>query len=322
MQTLFRHLFIALAFASFGAVAATEPKTHASIDLDKTRALVKSWTLRKTFPDWTTFAYYYADSSRILDGGIEPESKVRLVDFLKRCQRDDGGFAQSPKFANEPNIVYTYYALDTLHLLGADQTIDRAKVLGFVQGLLDAGGGIRAVAEDKHGPTLASTFYGVEALRLLQGLDILDAGKTTAFVLSHRTSDDGGFAVTTKGPSRPRSTSMAVRTLATLGTLTETQKDEAIQYLESAIALVGTKGPQFRAFSSMQAITAMVEALDRLEALDDVITDRLVEFVKDRYVPQNGGFGPAPGLGTTPASTYQGLLCLEKLGALPKTTPE
>ena len=322
MQTLFRYVFIVLALASFVAVAATEPAPHGSIDLDKTRALLEDWTLRKTFPDWTTLAHSYADSARILDGHVDPDEKARLVDFLKRCQREDGGFVLSPKFAEEPNIVYTFDALATLHLLGADQAVNRDKALGYVQGLVDAGGGIRAAARDKQVPTLASTFYGVEALRLLQRLDILDAGKTTAFVLSHRTSDDGGFAVTTKGPSRPRSTSMAVRTLATLGTLNDTLKDEAIGYLESAIALVGTKGAQFRAFSSMQAVTDIVEALDRLEALDDVITDRLVEFVKDRYIPQNGGFGPAPGMGTTPGSTHQGLLCLEKLGALPKTTPE
>lgn len=109
---------------------------------------------------------------------------------------------------------------------------------------------------------------------------------------------------------------MAVRGLETLGTLPKEVRSGAIAYFEEAIALVGTRGPQFRAFSTTQAVTDIVVALDRLRALDEVITDRIVAFVKDRYIPQNGGFGPAPGLGTTPTSTYQALLCLDKLGAL------
>ena len=328
MQTLSRYLlsrclFLVLALAMTGpVVSADDPGTGSGIDLGKTQGLIESWTQRKTFPDSTPFAYQLADSMRILQGGVPAEARDRIVTFIRRCQRPSGGFVSTPKFGDTPNIVYTYYALAALDVLDAGYAADRDKALGFIRRLMDAEGGIRSSLDDKARPTLGSTFYGVEALRLLKRVDVLDKAKTTAFVLTHRTGDEGGFGVTTKGVARPRATSMAVRTLATMGTLSEELKAQAIGYLEIAIALLGTRGPQFQAFSTMQAVTDIVEALDRLSALDDVITDRLVAFVKELYVPQNGGFGPMPGLGTTPPSTYQGLLCLEKLGALPKRTDE
>jgi len=319
MQTTLRSLILLLVLTLAASVApADDPDTTPGVDLGKTRSLLESWTHRTTFPDSVTFAYYLADSLRMLEGGVPAEARDRIINFIRRCQRPNGGFVSNPAFGDAPNVVYTYYALAALDVVDAGYAVDRDKALGFIRRLTDPEGGIRSTPGDKARPSLGSTFYGVEALRLIKGVEVLDTDKTTAFILAHRTGDEGGFGVTAKGVARPRPTSMAVRTLATLGTLSEELRAQAIGYLETAIALVGTKGPQLQAFSTTQAVTDIVEALDRLEALDDVITDRLVEFVKDRYIAQNGGFGPAPGLGTTPPSTYQGLLCLEKLDALPE----
>jgi prenyltransferase beta subunit len=316
------NILTAVFLAAFAAVAvsATEPPASvASVDLAKTRSLLASWIQRKTFPDSITFAYYYADALQILDGKVEPDTRERLIAFVKRCQRDDGGFVSNPKYGDESNIVYTYYGLAALHLLGADDAVDRKKAFAFVRDLASEEGGIRPALPKKNARTLASTFYGVESLRLLEKLDTIDRDKTAAFILTHRT-ESGGFGATTKGAARPGPTSLAVRTLAALGALTEEIKAPAIRQMEEAVALLGTRGPQFRAFSTMQSVTDMVEALQSMGALKDVITSPIVEFVADRYIPENGGFGPAPGLGTTPPSTYQGLLCLSQLGALPKRT--
>ena len=61
---------------------------------------------------------------------------------MKRCQQEGGGFVSNPKFPGAPNIIYTYYALKTLELLKALESIDQAKVLGFVQGLMRDDGSI------------------------------------------------------------------------------------------------------------------------------------------------------------------------------------
>jgi len=322
MHRLPGRLLTALLLAAFAAVAASAPEPPAplaSVDLAKTRGLFASWIERKTFPDSVTFAYYYADALRILDGKVEPDTRDRLVAFVKQCQRDDGGFVSNPKYGAESNIVYTYYALAALNQLGADDAVDRDKAAAYARDLVASEGGVRPTTKEKDPATLGSTFYGVESLRLLKNLDALDREKTTAFVLTHRTAS-GGFGVTTKGAARPSATSMAVRTLTTLGTLSDEIRAEAVRQMEEAIALIGTRGPPFRAFSTMQAVTDIVEALSAMGALKEVISGPIVDFVADRYIPENGGFGPAPGLGTTPPSTYQGLLCLSRLGALPKKT--
>jgi hypothetical protein len=51
--------------------------------------------------------------------------------------------------------------------------------------------------------------------------------------------------------------------------------------------------------------------------MQEVNSDKVYEFISSLYVPDNGGFGPRPGLGTAPASTYHAILSLVRLGKLP-----
>jgi hypothetical protein len=109
---------------------------------------------------------------------------------------------------------------------------------------------------------------------------------------------------------------MAVGTLSRLGALTPEVREGAVRYLEGAVAFLGTLGPRYRSLATMQSATAIVDSLAALDALGDVDTAKLKDFVLSLYVPQNGGFGPSPGLGTAPPTTYQGVRCLAVLGAL------
>ena len=306
-------LFLAV-FSATSSLGSAKAEPAPRIDLSKTRELYQSWIQRKSFPDSATFAYYYAYALKALDGEIAPEVKDRLVAFVKRCQRDDGGFVSNPKYGAKSNIIYSYHALAALRLLGADGAIDRDKAYGFVQGLIRPDGSIGA-ASGKAGANLASTYYGVESLGMLGKLDTVDRDKTAAFVLRHR-NPDGGFGVTPEGANSPRGVSMAAQTLATLDRLSGEVQTGAVSYMENAIGLLGTRGPKFRALSTLQAAEDIVAALDQMGVLPEVITEPLLKFVNARYIPENGGFGPAPGLGTAPPSTYQGIYCLTKLGKL------
>jgi hypothetical protein len=67
----------------------------------------------------------------------------------------------------------------------------------------------------------------------------------------------------------------------------------------------------------MQAAVGILTALDSMQALGQVETSPVLAFVESLYIPQNGGFGPSPGYGTTPPSTFQGVYCLEQLGKIP-----
>ena len=64
-------------------------------------------------------------------------------------------------------------------------------------------------------------------------------------------------------------------------------------------------------------MTFTLEAFATLAAMSQVNTDKVHAFISSLYVPANGGFGPKPGLGTTPPSTYHAILSLVRLGTLP-----
>ena len=168
---------------------------------------------------------------------------------------------------------------------------------------------------EKGRATLASTFYGVSVLHLLGRSDLPDKKSTVAFVLAHKGRDDG-FGMMRGGVSSPQATAMALRTLSALDAVSSDIREGAVRYLESAIEFLGTQGTRYRAIATMQSAADIVEGLTALKALREVDTSKVASFAESLYVPQNGGFGPSSGLGTTPPTTYQGVLILHTLGRL------
>ena len=156
MHPMIRYPLLALwlsTLASFGpATAETE---GASVDLGKTRELFQGWSQRDNFPDSVPLAYYNAYALQALEGRIAPETRTRLLAFVKSCQHEGGGFVSNPKFPGAPNVIYTYYALKALESLSALDSIDRAKALGFVQGLMRDDGSIAPSAKELERATLA-----------------------------------------------------------------------------------------------------------------------------------------------------------------------
>jgi prenyltransferase beta subunit len=195
------------------------------------------------------------------------------------------------------------------------EKVDREATARYLGALVREDGSVAPSIREKDRAALGSTFHGVGALVRLGRLDLLDKDKTAAFVLTHRAADDG-FAMTSGGNSSPQAVAMAVGTLARLGALTSDVREGAVRYLEGAIAFLGTLGPRYRSLATMQSATAIVDSLVAMDALGEVDTAKVRDFVVSLYVPQNGGFGPSPGLGTAPPTTYQGVRCLAELGVI------
>ena len=199
MKRLINSVAFALLFSvSFHVSSEVPADAPSGVELDKTLELFKGWSRRKAFPDSVSFAYYMAYSFHTLGANIEPATRTRLVQFVSTSQQKDGGFASNPTYGTRSNVIYTYYALETLRLLGTLDAIDRDRTTAFISSLVQGDGSIKpAIAEDARA-TLASTYYGAASLHMLDKLDVLDNSKTTAFVLNHRTSDDG-FGMMAKG---------------------------------------------------------------------------------------------------------------------------
>ena len=317
MRRLIARVLAILALVGAGISAADEGEAPAaaSPDLAATRALFEGWTKRERFPDTVTLAYYYAYALRALGAPMDAERSAKAVDFIRASQRADGGFVSDPKYGADSNVVFTYYALEALSLLDGLEKVDREAAARYLGALVREDGSAAPSIREKDRATLGSTFHGVGALVRLGRLDLLDKDKTAAFVLTHRAADDG-FAMTSGGNSSPQAVAMAVSTLARLSALTPDVREGTVRYLEGAIAFLGTLGPRYRSLATMQSATAIMDSLVAMDALGEVDTAKVRDFVVSLYVPQNGGFGPSPGLGTAPPTTYQGVRCLAVLGAL------
>ncbi|MGD2062342.1 MAG: terpene cyclase/mutase family protein [Nitrospirota bacterium] len=296
---------------------------NSAIDLERTAKLVQDWTGRSSFPESTTFAFHYAYSLVALGEPLRPAAKAKAIDFLRKCQDSSGGFTAEPTYGKTPNVIFTYNALMAASLFDALDRIDMHKAADFILALGGEDGGIAATKKAGERATLATTYYGVESLHLLGLLDRLESVKTTAFVAAYR-DKNRGFSMIRGGNSSPQATYMAIRSLHLLGALTDEIKADAIAYLKTTRYSGLVKDKEFTGLPQIQAMAYTLEALGMLSALEQADTTRIHDFVASLYVPDNGGFGPRPGLGTTPPSTYHAIVCLVRLGKLrdPLTTAD
>jgi len=296
------------------AIQTASQEDEKKIDLNLTLEYVKDWANRKNFPESVTFSYYCAYSLMALEKKVGPDARKKIVDYIKKCQTDGGGFVPEPEFSKDPNLLSSYFALKTLALINATDAIDKEQAVKFVLSLLQPDGGFKSEPKkDYH--SLATTYYGVTCLHLLNALDQIDKEKTVSYIQSYREKGQG-FSVKKNGVSRPISTYMAVRSLKLLGAFDEEIKPDLVNYLKGTRYAGLVEDEKYTMQPTMRELAFMLEALDDLSAVKEVNQDKVYEFIKSLYVPDNGGFGPKPSYGTTPPSIYEGVLSLEKLGKL------
>jgi prenyltransferase beta subunit len=290
-----------------------------AVDLQRTAALVARWGSRPSFPESVTFAYYHLYVSGALDQDVSAGIRDKISDYIVACQQPDGGFTPKPEHTKTSSVIYTYYALEALQLLGNTKQIDTQAALDFLHARMQDTGGIAATAREGEQANLATTYYGIEALRLLKAMDSLSKrqrDRLTAFIHRYR-EPARGFTRVEGAVSIPQSTFMGVRALQHLGALTDTIRSEVIAYLKDTRYSGLVKDKKYRMQPNIEAMAATLQALATLSATAELNTANVLRFIRSLYVPVNGGFGPRPGLGTTPPSTYHAIVSLVQLQELP-----
>ncbi|MDA8164557.1 MAG: terpene cyclase/mutase family protein [Desulfobacteraceae bacterium] len=300
--------------AAAGAKQAQEKKST-PVDFQKITAHYLQWTTRPSFPESVPFAYYPVYAMRALGKKLPGKTRTTIVKFLKSCQKPDGGFVNEPKNAPASNLIYTYYALQALDLLGQQGAIDRGKALGYVLSLQDPKGGFKLSTDAKEKASLAGTFYGVRSLALLRKLDAVDKQKTAAFIASCKEKGKG-YSLNPGKFSSPQATFMAVHTLDLLGLMTGEISRDVKNYLHDT-RYAGHVTDKYYSLPSMQDMSYVLRTLRELKAMEVADLSKAADFVNSLYIDENGGFGPEPGYGTTPPSTYYAIVCLVQLGKFP-----
>jgi prenyltransferase beta subunit len=289
----------------------------ARLDPSKTLRYLGEWARRDrwdAFPESPSFAYYNLYSTRALGGAVSPALRSQVANYLRRCQAADGGFTMAPG-QGESHVVPTLFALRALALVGALDAVDRPRAVAFLTRLARFDGGYvgRAVDEDA---SLGTTYHALAALELLGALDRVDRVQAAAYVSSHLTAE-GGFALRPGMIASPAGTFMAVRALKLLGALVPTTSDAVVRHLSTSRYSGRAREGTFAGLPEIEDEAHVLATLADLGRLDVVDRAQVERFVTSLYVAENGGFGPQPGLGTTPPSTYHAVACLVTLGRLP-----
>jgi len=305
-----------LFFSATHSLAMKEASTPAMIDLQVTGETVNRWRTRPSFPESITFAYYHVYMAGALEQEITPETRQKIIEYITECQQPDGGFTPAPAHAKSTSVIYTYYALKTIDMLKQKKAINSKAAISFLLARVRKGGGIVATAKEGESANLATTYYGIEALRLLGSVDSLDKTQMLSFIQRYR-EKGRGFTRVEGGVSTPQATFMGVRTLINLDALTDRISSEVVAYLKTTRYSGQIKDQKYRLLPNIEAMAYTLEGLATLSAIQQVDKDKIHEFISSLYIPENGGFGPKPGLGTTPPSTYHAILSLVRLGTLP-----
>jgi hypothetical protein len=293
------------------------PGSLAGLDLERTRDFVAEWARRDRwdrFPESPSFAFANAYATRALGGRIPTDVRGRILDYLRRCQRADGGFAPAPD-AGESHVVSTHDALRALALLDGLGEIDAGCARSYLASLARSDGAFRGRAADAEG-SLGTTYRAVAALDLLGGLGSVDRGATLRYVEAHR-EPGRGYGLLPGKRATPAGTFMAVRLRRILRAPSGPDLDEVANWLAGTRYAGHLAAEAFTLLPQLDELVAVLTALDDLGRIGAIQRPAVERFLAGLYVPENGGFGPEPGLGTTPPATALAIECLVRLGHLP-----
>jgi prenyltransferase beta subunit len=308
--------FFIISFGSINLAIANDTKAIRDYDWGKTQNLIEDWSKRPNFPDSISFAYYYVYSKRALNLNIEENERKKLLNFIKRCQTKDGGFVSEPKFDKDSSIISSFYAIKTLDILKETKLVNKESLTAFLRSMFTKDGGMRLSSNTKEA-SLAGTALGVVLLGRLITLSNQEKISAKAYILKYK-APDGGFGLFNNNVSSIRATAMATAALKSMKAIKDIDKEDIAGFLKKSRYSGLVTGEKFKTLPSMEEMAQFLATARLLGPVDKKITDskKISEFIRSLYITENGGFGPEPGLGTTPPSTFYGLFSLVQLGQL------
>ncbi|CAE1312175.1 RABGGTB [Acanthosepion pharaonis] len=252
---------------------------------------------------------YWGLTALSLMGKLDKVDKQEVLDFVKKCQHENGGFAAS--LGHDPHLLYTLSAIQILSLYDAVDCINSDKVVEYIKGLQQEDG---SFVGDKWGEVDSKfSFCAVATLILLGKLDAIDVEKTAEFVLSCM-NFDGGFGSRPDSESHSGQIYCCVGFLAITGRLHHVNVDMLGWWLcERQLPSGGLNGRPEKLPDVCYSwwVLSSLKIIGRLHWIDK---DKLVQFILACQDDETGGFADRPGDMVDPFHTLFGLAGLSLLG--------
>jgi geranylgeranyl transferase type-2 subunit beta len=240
-----------------------------------------------------------------------PEAtRARHAEFLKRQQRDDGGFAGRE---GASDLYYTGFALRGLGMVGELHGPVAERAAKFLQSRLSG---------SAHIVDFLSLVYGGMLLEMSAGLDIFASSQAgwreqVSAALERFRRPDGGYAKTDEGQSSSTYNTFLVVICNELIGRPIVEPARIVDFVRSRRREDGgfvEIGPMTRSGTNPSAAAAAL--LRILDGYDDVTRDELIDFLVDAQTDE-GGFRANTRIPVADVlSTFTAVLTLADLGAL------
>ncbi|WKY08052.1 hypothetical protein Q1695_007503 [Nippostrongylus brasiliensis] len=160
---------------------------------------------------------YWCVSALCLQNKPDALDRVAIVNYIRECQRPDGGFA--PAAHHDSHLLHTLSAVQILIMYESLDKFNLDAIAEYVRQLQNDDGSFGGDVSNEIDTRFS--FCAVATLFLIDRLHVIDIDKAVQFVLSCY-NFDGGFG------TRPGSESHAGQVFCCLGTLTIARRLESI----------------------------------------------------------------------------------------------
>lgn len=283
-------------------------------DFSKTKQFIREMETRPDFPVSMMLARDYAYSLSAMGEKIDNARKQSIITFIKSLQQHDGGFT-GDKTSKDASLLFTDQALEILSYLNAQGAVDLHRVTAYVASLKNADGGFGFSQKSKES-TLASTYYAVHILNSFNDLGMVDRTKTASYVKGFAKREGGFGYVKGQGTATQQNTYFAAYTLKALRMLDDETKKNTLGFLNTTSYVTGKYNLKDGGSQLVAEQNSAIMTLKLLNAQGRINKGKILSTLKRFYIPQNGGFGPLLGYGSTPDSTCNAIRLLVEIGNL------
>ncbi|CAI4228603.1 unnamed protein product [Auanema sp. JU1783] len=256
-----------------------------------------------------TSGIYWCCSAMDVMGQLDRMSADDIVQYVRSCQCEDGGFAPAP--GHKSHLLHTLAAVQTLIIFDKLDLLDFDKVESFVLNLENEDGSFCGDTSSEIDTRFS--FVAVATLHLLNRLQNYNFKKSLKYVLSCY-NFDGGFG------TRPGSESHSGQVYCCLGFLSVTNNLDAIDVNRTAEWLAhrqcasGGLNGRPEKLPDVCYSWWVLASLAMLRKLHWVDKEMMIKFIYACQDDETGGFADRPGDCADPFHTHFGLAALSLLG--------
>nr|XP_020447307.1 geranylgeranyl transferase type-2 subunit beta isoform X1 [Monopterus albus] len=292
-----------------------KPDAPSTLLLDKHADYIAAYGNKKDEYEYTLSEYlrmsgiYWGLTVMDLMGQLPRMNRQEIIDFIKACQHECGGFSAS--IGHDPHLLYTLSAVQILCLYDNVDAIDVDKVVEYVKGLQQEDG---SFAGDKWGEIdTRFSFCAVATLALLGKMDMINVDKAVEFVLSCM-NFDGGFGCRPGSESHAGQIYCCTGFLSLTGQLHQVNADLLGWWLcERQLPSGGLNGRPEKLPDVCYSwwVLASLKIIGRIHWIDKA---KLRTFILACQDEETGGFADRPGDMVDPFHTLFGVAGLSLLG--------